>query len=212
MISATPTVIVRLALRVVVVALAMACHAAHAAAPRDTVFAVEDDKGLLLSDREGLPASRVIVVGEKPASPPLAGRSRASHQLQQVVTNAARTYRLPPALLHAVIAVESGYVANAVSRKGAMGLMQLMPATARDYGVTHPFDPTQNVNAGALHLRRLLDTFDHDISLALAAYNAGAGAVRRHGGSVPPFAETQDYVPRVLRQMARLRDTGPSSN
>lgn len=114
-------------------------------------------------------------------------------QIQQ----AASAQQLPPALLRAVIQQESGYNPRAVSSAGAMGLMQLMPATARALGVADPFDPTQNINGGARYLRQLLDRFGGDERLALAAYNAGPGAVNRYGG-VPPFAETQRYVARVL--------------
>jgi len=89
-----------------------------------------------------------------------------------------------------------------------LGLMQLMPSTARDYGVTDAFDPRQNIDAGAQHLRRLLDRFGQDKALALAAYNAGADAVMRHHGRIPPYAETMAYVPRVLQRFAVLqRDT-----
>lgn len=101
-------------------------------------------------------------------------------------------------LLKAVIAVESGFNARAVSPAGARGLMQLMPATARRYGVRDVFDPAQNISAGARYLRDLLNRFGNDPELALAAYNAGEHAVERHGRKVPPFRETQRYVPRVL--------------
>jgi soluble lytic murein transglycosylase-like protein len=123
-----------------------------------------------------------------------------------IVDAAARDHRLDAALLHALIGVESGYAPGAVSQRGAQGLMQLMPTTAREYGVTDPFDPGQNIAAGARHLRALLDRFGQDTTLALAAYNAGIGAVRRHGDRVPPFAETAAYVPRVLARYAALRD------
>jgi hypothetical protein len=109
---------------------------------------------------------------------------------------------LSPALIKAVALVESGFDPTAVSPKGAQGLMQLMPGTARDYGVDDPLDPLQNLQAGAGHLRHLLDEFDGNLTLALAAYNAGAGAVRRHGG-VPDYAETREYVRRVHAKLGR---------
>jgi len=110
----------------------------------------------------------------------------------------AKTYGLDSALLHAVISVESSYRSNAVSRKGAAGLMQLMPVLARHYGVANPLDPVQNLHGGAKHLRHLLKAYKNDVSLALAAYNSGETAVARHGKRIPPFRETTSYVPRVL--------------
>jgi soluble lytic murein transglycosylase-like protein len=103
-----------------------------------------------------------------------------------------------PELIHAVIRQESGYDLFAVSRKGARGLMQLMPQTALELGVKDIFDPAENVYGGVQHLRRLLDRYDGDRRLALAAYNAGEGAVKRYGG-VPPYPETVDYVSRIAR-------------
>ncbi|MCL2387289.1 MAG: lytic transglycosylase domain-containing protein [Defluviitaleaceae bacterium] len=109
---------------------------------------------------------------------------------------AAARHDIDPNLVRAVIRAESNYRHDAVSHAGAMGLMQLMPNTAASLGVTNPFDIRQNINGGTEYLRRMLDMFDQDVDLALAAYNAGQGAVRRHGG-IPPFAETQAHVPRV---------------
>jgi len=107
---------------------------------------------------------------------------------------------LSPGLIKAVALVESGFDPHAVSPKGAQGLMQLMPGTAKEYGVQDAFDPLQNLRAGATHLRRLLDQFDGDLTLALAAYNAGAGTVARHGG-VPDYKETHEYLRRVKSRM-----------
>ena len=114
------------------------------------------------------------------------------------ITRAASAYHLDPALLHAVIATESGYDASAVSVKGAMGLMQLMPETARHYGATDPFDPGQNIRAGAQHLSSLILRFDNDLYLALAAYNSGESNVVKYGERIPPFPETVAYVPKVI--------------
>ena len=119
-----------------------------------------------------------------------------------VVAEAAARHRVDPLLVHAVIAVESGHRVDARSPVGALGLMQLMPGTARDLGVSDPLDPRENVDAGVAYLRRLVDEFG--TVLALAAYNAGPGAVRRHGG-IPPFAETRAYVRSVVLGLIRLR-------
>lgn len=112
---------------------------------------------------------------------------------------------LDPALLHAVIQVESGYNDRAVSAKGAKGLMQLMPATARSLGVANIDNPSANLRGGARYLRELIGSFQGNLSLALAAYNAGEGAVRRNAMQVPPFAETQAYVTAVLRRYENLK-------
>ncbi|HLP97450.1 MAG TPA: lytic transglycosylase domain-containing protein [Sideroxyarcus sp.] len=115
-----------------------------------------------------------------------------------VVGEVAKTYGLDSALLHAVITVESSYREKVVSKKGAVGLMQLMPATARHYGVADPLDPVQNLHGGAKHLRYLLKMFNNDVSLALAAYNSGEAAVAKYGNRIPSYSETMNYVPRVL--------------
>jgi soluble lytic murein transglycosylase-like protein len=120
------------------------------------------------------------------------------------VVAAAREYELEPALIHAVIAAESGYNPLARSPKGARGLMQLMPATAERYGVRNPLDPRQNIYGGAAYLRDLLRMFGNDKRLALAAYNAGEGAVMQHG-SIPPYRETVEYVPKVLSYYKRYK-------
>ena len=112
-----------------------------------------------------------------------------------IITKAAAAHDVDVNLVRAVIKVESAYKPKARSHKGAMGLMQLMPGTARDYGVENAYDPEQNIYAGVKHLRSLLDRFD--VRLAVAAYNAGAATVQRYGG-VPPYKETRDYVKKVL--------------
>jgi soluble lytic murein transglycosylase-like protein len=153
-------------------------------------------------------AERDLPRGYQPAWPisakALPGRAGKA-QYDNMVEQAARQVGLESALLHAVISVESRYDARAVSRKGAAGLMQLMPATARRYAVVDPFDPAQNVQGGARYLRDLLRLFDSDKSLALAAYNAGENAVLRNGKRIPAYRETQDYVPRVLGYYSRYR-------
>jgi soluble lytic murein transglycosylase-like protein len=116
-----------------------------------------------------------------------------------IIEKAAVSAAVEPNLLRAVIVVESGFNSRAVSKRGAVGLMQLMPATATRFGVSNPYDPKQNVHAGARYLKFLIDRFGQDIRLALAAYNAGEEAVDRNGGQIPPFTETMAYVPRVLK-------------
>jgi soluble lytic murein transglycosylase-like protein len=112
---------------------------------------------------------------------------------------AANETAIDPALIHAVITVESKHNPHAQSKKGAYGLMQLMPETSNRFNVLNRKDPKQNILAGARYLRELLDLFKGDISLSLAAYNAGPGAVQKYGGRIPPYKETLDYVPKVLK-------------
>jgi soluble lytic murein transglycosylase-like protein len=134
--------------------------------------------------------------------------TRAAERYRDEVEQAARESGLDGALLHAVIAVESGHLAHAVSPKGALGLMQLMPLTARRFGVANAYDALQNVRGGARYLRYLLDSFGGDLALALAAYNAGEHTVLRYGRRVPPFRETIDYVRKVQDRYEALRATG----
>jgi soluble lytic murein transglycosylase-like protein len=121
-----------------------------------------------------------------------------------LIERAARAAAVRPELVRAVIVVESAFNPRAVSKRGAQGLMQLKPSTARRYGVSNAFDPEQNITAGAHYLRDLLRRFGNDLELTLAAYNAGEDAVERYGRSIPPFSETRQYVPAVLRVYRKL--------
>lgn len=132
-----------------------------------------------------------------PSSAQPAQKAAPPSRYSNIIQTAAQRNHLDPALLDAVIGQESGFRADVVSGAGAVGLMQLMPATARELGVSDPFDPAQNVEGGAKYLRSLLDRYDGRLDLALAAYNAGPGAVDRFGG-VPPYRETQEYVSSVM--------------
>ena len=120
-----------------------------------------------------------------------------ANQYASIIEKAAATYNVPEKLIAAVIKQESNFNPTVVSHAGAQGLMQLMPKTAQYLGVTNAFDPEQNIMAGAKYLRQMLDKFDNDPTLALAAYNAGASRVTKYGG-VPPFKETQNYVKKVM--------------
>jgi soluble lytic murein transglycosylase-like protein len=116
-----------------------------------------------------------------------------------LIENAAFANTVNPALIRALIVVESGFNPRAVSKRGAIGLMQLRPETARRYGVSNIYDPAQNIRAGTRYLSDLMTLYDSDTELALAAYNAGEAAVARYGGHIPPFKETLEYVPSVLK-------------
>jgi soluble lytic murein transglycosylase-like protein len=153
------------------------------------------------------PAARAAEAEIAAAVPPLPYGASAplNKPYDEMIATVAREQGIEPALLHAVITVESGYNARAKSRKGASGLMQLIPATAKRFGVTDVWNPLENIRGGARYLRELLATFKDDMRLALAAYNAGEGAVMRSGNRIPPYAETRAYVPRVLELYERYR-------
>lgn len=179
---------------------------------RAEIYAGVDTDGVpVFSDRPAAGLSPYPGIDDLPSQSPArrqsatafhAGQRRYDSQIRQVAVE----HRLDPALLHAVVQVESGYNPRAVSPKGATGLMQLMPATARRLGVDDIADPWANLRGGARYLAWLIDAFAGDLRLALAAYNAGEGAVRRHAMRVPPFAETRAYVNAVLRRYDILKD------
>jgi len=152
-----------------------------------------------------LPAAQVarFEAEEEPLKPAATTTPTGPQTPEELVTAAAERHGLPPDFVRSVVAVESGYRPDAISRKGAIGLMQLMPSTARAYGAD-PADPEQNVEAGTKYLRDLLLKYDGSVSHALAAYNAGPGAVDRHHG-VPPYRETLAYIERVIRKYEKKK-------
>ena len=166
-----------------------------------TIYAYTDSQGVTHftnrphTDRRFKPVRMADPVAPK--------RYRAPHSraYDLLIDDAAASQGIPPALVKAVIAAESAFDSEAVSRKGAKGLMQLMPETALDMGVSNPFEPAQNVRGGTTYLRAMIDRYG-DLGRALAAYNAGPTTVDRYGG-IPPFRETQDYVDRVLAYYRR---------
>jgi len=170
---------------------------------RADIYAFTDEGGTPhFSDVRSDPRYRLYLrvnqagAGSDALSATAAAGDRAA--IAKEIRRAAALYRLDEGLLHAVIAAESDYLPRSVSRKGAMGLMQLMPETARRFKVTDSFDPAQNIDAGAHYLSNLLAQFDNNLQLALAAYNAGEDNVRKYGGHIPPFPETLAYVPKVM--------------
>jgi soluble lytic murein transglycosylase-like protein len=180
---------------------------ASAAPARAQIYSWRDAKGnLVLSNRRPDAtiklASYVVpkAQGLRATRPVVAERAWAYDDL---IVEHSRTYNVRADLVRAVMQVESAFNPFARSPKGAMGLMQLMPATAKQYGVKNVFNPAENVRAGVAYLRELLDRYRNNEELALAAYNAGPGAVDKHGQSVPPYRETQSYVAQINKMAAR---------
>jgi soluble lytic murein transglycosylase-like protein len=152
---------------------------------------------------------RSVIVTVKPVAARKAAEGEVTPRgIREAVDAIAATQSLPPQLVHSVIKVESNYNPLAVSSKGAQGLMQLMPATARRFGVENAFDPLDNIQGGARYLKYLLDLYKGDYDLALAAYNAGEGAVQKYG-AVPPYPETLNYLVQVGRQFQKSSTAAP---
>ena len=177
----------------------------------DPLLFYTEDGRVVITNTPSRPDVRPVPGFEKPKGAAHPRAAIPASEYDAFIDVVARENGLAPELVKAVAHAESGFDPDAVSPKGAQGIMQLMPATARRYGVRNAFDPLENLRAGAMHLRDLLDEFDGNVKLALAAYNAGSGAVRRHGG-VPAYRETQEYVRKIERTLGpRRRERAPSA-
>jgi soluble lytic murein transglycosylase-like protein len=167
------------------------------------IYTWRDEKGVLTLSDQPQPgtapvATYAVQASESVRTTRYVPEERA-RSFDDMIIEHARNNQLRPDLVRAVVQVESAFNPYAVSPKGAQGLMQLMPATARQLGVINPFDPEDNIRGGTAYLRQLLDRYGNDEQLALAAYNAGPGAVDRYGETVPPYRETQNYVSKIGR-------------
>ncbi len=173
-------------------------HPTHA----DIYKYIDDNGHIYFSDKQKHQGYRLILKSRKEWR-----KSRIDYRNMEtnrqrfalIIAAVARSHDLPEGLVHAVIAIESAYDPDARSRAGAVGLMQLMPETARHYGVTNRRDPAANLSGGSRYLKDLLEHFDNDLELALASYNAGESAVEKYGNQIPPFIETQSYVRKVIK-------------
>ncbi len=178
----------------------------HAPSAFANIYSFKDDSGVVhfsnlphLDKRYKLVYRIPVSMQSRPnAWSPNGPKAVDISRLVPIIENAAKIHGLDARLIHAVIRAESGYNADAVSPKGAIGLMQLIPATAQRYGVNNINDPTENIFGGARYLRDLLRMFNGDMELALAGYNAGENAVIRAGNRIPPYPETMAYVPKVM--------------
>ncbi|MBF0625566.1 MAG: lytic transglycosylase domain-containing protein [Magnetococcales bacterium] len=188
-----------------------ACLGAVALPGRADIYAYIDHDGVIhLTDQPDDPRFRLLLRFPNRATVVTPGgtpRMRPGNPrlYSQAIVAAASRYDLDEALVRAVIQAESSFDPQAVSPKGAVGLMQLMPEVAKQYGVSDRRDPEDNIDAGSRYLRDLLRRFDYNLMLSLAAYNAGEATVRRYGNRVPPYPETRDYVARVLRFYRQYR-------
>jgi hypothetical protein len=184
--------------------LALATLCVGLAAPASAqIYSWRDAKGnlVLSSHRPGGPDVKTFAVPQTDAiratRPVAAAHNRLYALYDDLISEHARNNGLRADLVRAVVQVESAFNVNARSPKGALGLMQLMPATIQQFGVRNPFNPAENLRAGVAYLRQLLDRYQNNEELALAAYNAGPAAVDRHGQTIPPYRETQNYVSRI---------------
>ena len=198
--------------RTLLPAAALAALLVSVAAPASAqIYVWRDAAGnLVLSDKARDPAAVTYAVPSgapfRATRPP--GRRAAA--FESLIAEQAARHAVDADLVRAVIQAESAFNPAARSHKGAMGLMQLMPGTAAELGVTDPYDPAENIRGGVMYLRRLLDRYEGNVELALAAYNAGPGAVEKYGQAVPPYRETRQYVARVQGTLAAAGTAEPS--
>lgn len=170
------------------------------------IYEFTDANGVLTITNAGAQRPAIANPGASDQTARSMRRARAlTADLYKHVEDAARVHAIDPALLHAIIAVESDNSRIAVSSKGAIGLMQVLPNTGRRFGATDLFNPAQNLDAGARYLRVLAAMFNNDLALVLAAYNAGENAVARFGNRIPPYPETKQYVARVIERYRQLK-------
>jgi soluble lytic murein transglycosylase-like protein len=184
------------------------------AAAQAQIYVWRDAAGnVVLSDKKKDPAAKTYSVAPSAnakfrTTMPL---SRRAAEFEPLIEEHATLNNVSADLVRAVIQAESAFNPRALSIKGAMGLMQLMPATAAELGVDDPYNPAQNIRAGVKYLKQLLDLYEGKVELALAAYNAGPGAVKRYGGTVPPYRETRDYVARISGGISAEGTAGSAS-
>lgn len=186
----------------VILAIALYALAGQPCLAQAQIYSWRDSNGVLtLSDRPKDGGSKAVTVPVGPASVV----ARTNPQFEPLIRQHASLEGIRAELVRAVIQVESAFNPMAISPKGAMGLMQLMPATAREFGVINPFNPAENIRAGVRYLRQLLDRYGDNEQLALAAYNAGPRAVDKYGNKVPPYKETQNYVKKITTIKGNVR-------
>jgi len=179
------------------------------------IYTWTDPQGvMMLSNRPRAGSGGMALIpgssGRPVEAPMRFGATEKSRPYDQTIERQATKHGVSPELVRAVIQVESAFNPNAISPKGAMGLMQLMPATATQFGVTNPFHPEQNIGGGTAYLRQLLTRYGNKVDLALAAYNAGPGSVEKYG-AVPPYSETRSYVRKVTATSGATAAVPPAS-